>query len=388
MKVLWLASWYPNRTDPSNGDFIERHARATAAFTDQLFLIAVVKDTTMQKGHSEIIKTQQGRLSVYTAFYGSSANWGMAEKLLSFRKYFSLQKKIYRQIEVEHGMPDIVHVQVAMNAGLFALHLQSFKKIPYVVTEHWAGYSRKARPNIYEKGSYFLWLSKRILKAAAFFLPVSDELGRTVIQNLVPVNYKVIPNVVDTGLFFYRPVSLPVFRFIHLSYMHYQKNPDGILQACKILKDRGVRFELQMTGSKNEKLERQAADWGLQNEYVFFENAVPYAEVANRMQQASALLLFSRFENLPCVMLEALCCGLPVVSSRVGGIAEVINESNGILVDSENVAQLAAAMETMIHTYASFNREEISAKARRRFNYNVVGKQYLEVYQQVLQQRR
>lgn len=383
MKVLWLASWYPNRTDPSNGDFIERHAYATAAFTDQLFLIAVVKDTTMEKGSTEIIKTQAGRLCVYTAYYGSSR--GIAEKLLSFRKYFSLQKEIYRQIEEEHGRPDIVHVQVAMNAGLFALHLQRFKKIPYVVTEHWAGYSRNARPNIYDKGSYFLWLTKRILKAAAVFLPVSDELGRTVTQNLAPVKYKVVPNVVDTGLFFYRPVLLPVFRFIHLSYMHYQKNPEGMLQACKILKDRGVRFELQMTGSKNEKLELQAADLGLLNEYVFFSNAVPYAEVAHRMQQASALLLFSRFENLPCVMLEALCCGLPVVSSRVGGIAEVINESNGLLVDSENIAQLAAAMEKMIHTYASFNRQQISAMARQRFNYDAVGKQYLELYQQVLQ---
>jgi glycosyltransferase involved in cell wall biosynthesis len=43
-----------------------------------------------------------------------------------------------------------------------------------------------------------------------------------------------------------------------------------------------------------------------------------------------------------------LCCGLPVISSNVGGIPEVISKENGILVQSENIADLAGAMIQMI----------------------------------------
>jgi glycosyltransferase involved in cell wall biosynthesis len=102
------------------------------------------------------------------------------------------------------------------------------------------------------------------------------------------------------------------------------------------------------------------------------------------MQLSSSLLLFSRFENLPCVILEALCCGLPVISSRVGGIPEVIDGENGILVESGNIPDLVTAMIQMIENYAEYNRKLIAEKAIAFFNYNTVGKQYSDIYNTVL----
>jgi glycosyltransferase involved in cell wall biosynthesis len=83
---------------------------------------------------------------------------------------------------------------------------------------------------------------------------------------------------------------------------------------------------------------------------------------------------------LPCVILEALCCGLPVVSSNVGGISEVVNESNGILVEKENVEQLAVAMCRLMDNYSHYNRDTIAMDAAQKFNYDTVAKQYLKVY--------
>jgi glycosyltransferase involved in cell wall biosynthesis len=47
-----------------------------------------------------------------------------------------------------------------------------------------------------------------------------------------------------------------------------------------------------------------------------------------KCKKADAFILFSRHENFPCVVIEALCCGLPVVASNVGGIAEAVDETN------------------------------------------------------------
>ena len=384
MNVVWLASWYPNRTSPTTGDFIERHAKAVAPFIDSLTIIAVIKDSAMPENGVEIIEQKENNISTYIIYYGAGKWSGLVEKMLSFKKYISLQQQLFNKLFDKNLLPDIVHVQVAMKAGLFAKKLKRKYNIPFVLTEHWTGYHPQSKPGLKEQGLYFSWLSKSIIKNASMFLPVSTDLGKTVNQYLLPVAFKVIPNVVDASLFYYLPKPVSKFRFIHLSYLHFQKNPEGILQACKLLKDKGCIFELQLIGRKDEALQLVATELGLLNEFVFFYDAISYPEVANRMQHASALLLFSRFENLPCVMLEALCCGLPVISSRVGGIAEVIVESNGILVENENTIQLAEAMLLLIKNYESYNRLAIAANAQQLYSYQTVGKQIWEVYDAVI----
>jgi glycosyltransferase involved in cell wall biosynthesis len=102
------------------------------------------------------------------------------------------------------------------------------------------------------------------------------------------------------------------------------------------------------------------------------------------MQRASALVLFSRYENLPCVVLEALCCGLPVISSDTGGIKEAVDETNGVLVQSENEKQLSDAMNTMMNDYEKYNREKIAMMATERYKYDTIGRKFYELYDEVL----
>lgn len=214
-------------------------------------------------------------------------------------------------------------------------------------------------------------------------LPVANKLGETVSQ-LTPVEYKVIPNVVDTALFFYKPSVLQKPRFIHPSTMSYVKNPDGILRAAIELHEEGYEFELLMVGGVSDPLLELARKSGGLEQYLFFKKEIPYTRVATEMQNASALILFSRFENLPCVILEALCCGLPVISTDVGGIKEVVNETNGILVDSEDEKALKNALKEMIENYHLFDRKKIALDSTETFAYNTIGMQILDTYKQVL----
>ncbi|MCW3089747.1 MAG: hypothetical protein JWP81_816 [Ferruginibacter sp.] len=381
--VLWLPSWYPSRVDSFAGDFVERHAMAVSRFAN-VTVLYVVKDEKLANNTVEIEKNTALNFTVYKVYYGRSG-WGRRlEQFFSFKKYKRLQKDLYRQIVKEDGPPEIVHVQVAMKAGLLALWLKEKYHIPFVVTEHWSGYNPRTEPNIYHGNRLIKALTKKILNKADLFLPVSQNLGNMVNQHFTSVRYNVVPNTVDTRIFHYRPAAMNCFRFIHPSTMIDIKNPDGILMACKIVKESGYDFELLMIGNKEERLVLLSDKMGLAKQ-VFFKAAVPYEEVARQMQQSSALLLFSYFENLPCVVLEALCCGLPVVCSRVGGIPELIDEENGIMVESANTAALAGAMMKMMDTYAVYNRSAIAAKATDLFNYATVGKKYADFYNAILE---
>jgi glycosyltransferase involved in cell wall biosynthesis len=380
MKVLWLASWYPNRLDHFTGDFIQRHARAVSKFCE-VEVIYVKKDESLPANTSEIKRQLSGNLAEQVIYYNSrSTSVGIIDRFISFLNYKKHFRQAIGRYISEQGKPSCIHVHVAMNAGVAALEAKKKWNIPFFVTEHWVGYYRECVPSIYDKDPLFRKMNKAVLENAALFFPVSIGLGETVQANFAGIPFKAIPNTVDTGIFFYKPASIPRFRFIHISYMNYQKNPDGIMAAAANLRDQGYDFELFMLGNDTPDLRAMANKYGLLDTHVFFRDAVPYPQVAVEMQRSSALVLFSRFENLPCVILEALCCGLPVISTNFGGIPEVVNGENGLLVESGNIQQLTDAMCTMIDGYAGFNRERIAASATALFNYDTVGKMIVEYY--------
>ena len=379
--VLWLVSWYPGKTDQFDGDFIERQAKAVSAFCP-VIVIFISKDISLKKGEEIIEKSVESNLTVYRGYYSPSV-FSFSEKIISNFRYYFLQKKIFSQVKKEKGLPGLVHVHVAFKAGLFARYLKRKFNIPYIITEHWSGYYLKSPNNIYDAGFVSIHLTKRIINGASLLLPVAKKLGKA-INDFSPIKSLVIPNVVNTDLFFYKPVNLDKIRFIHPSGMSDIKNPEGIVKAAIDLHKDGYEFELFMVGGESGQVRKMAEESGGLNKYLFLEKEISYEEVASEMQHSSALVLFSRFESLPCVILEALCCGLPVISSDVGGISEVIEQTNGILVESENEEQLKMAMKKMIDNYHCYDQERIAGDANLRFNYSVVGNSIFNTYEKVL----
>lgn len=379
--VLVLPSWYPNKTAPFEGDFIQRHVHAIGLQKKQ-YVIFVVKDKNGTITNDVTIEQSvTGNITELICYYRPfKTGIGIADKLISHAQYLRVYKKLITAFIKANGLPAVVHVHVALKAGILAKWLKKKFLLPYLVTEHWSGYFPGSKLNIYEANPVLRNSNKTILQQANIIVPVTKNLGETISAYFVPVKYEVIPNVVNTALFYYKPCNPEKFRFIHPSGMDEMKNPAGILKACKLVKEKGYEFELLMLGKIDEVLIKAAADLDI-SDRVSFIDAIPYEKVAVQMQQSSALLLFSWFESLPCVILEALCCGLPVISSDVGGISEVIDSTNGSLVEAGNVEQLAAAMCGLIDKNAQYNRKDIAFKATEKFNYTTVGKQYVSLYE-------
>jgi glycosyltransferase involved in cell wall biosynthesis len=101
---------------------------------------------------------------------------------------------------------------------------------------------------------------------------------------------------------------------------------------------------------------------------------------------ADAFIIPSKNENLPNVMLESLICGTPVISFKIGGIAEVIDDGfNGIFALDISAFHLAEAIKKFIANKNSFDSEEIRKHAIQKFSTRKQGSSYIDLYNSLLQ---
>ena len=100
---------------------------------------------------------------------------------------------------------------------------------------------------------------------------------------------------------------------------------------------------------------------------------------------ADVLVIPSREDNLPNVMLEALCCGTPVIAFNNGGMQEIVqNGVNGILVAEQDSQKLAEAIETFFQSISNFNKTAISAHAGQLFAPNKQAEAHIQLYTRLL----
>ncbi|WP_132054841.1 glycosyltransferase [Pseudocnuella soli] len=188
-----------------------------------------------------------------------------------------------------------------------------------------------------------------------------------------------IHNLVETDLFSFEPKINAQYTFIHVSSLTEQKNISGILAAFTQLAIKNKNWKLNLVGPANEALRQKIAESGLQQN-VRISGELAYEEVAEQMKAADAFVLFSRHENFPCVVVEALCCGLPVVASDVAGIGEAVNKSNGLLVPEGDSNALCTALEHMLGQHFRYDRRKIADEASEKYSVKTIGSQIFNLY--------
>jgi glycosyltransferase involved in cell wall biosynthesis len=282
-----------------------------------------------------------------------------------------------------NGKPDLVHVHVPVKAGAIALRMRRLHGVPFVVTEHTSAYFQHIENNFFTRSRLFKLVTKRSFAKAEAVISVSNWLLNRLKELFSIKQTKLIRNAVDTGLFFPVAVNSNVPHFIHVSMMLPLKNVNGILEALALLNRVNSNWQMSFIGPSNDEYILLAKELGLENQ-VLWKGAMNYAGVAKEMQQADVLVHFSKYENLPCVVNEALCCGLPVISSNVGGIAELVHENNGILVENGNIQELANALLSYLRQPERFHKDMISKEVADAFSYQTIGKQLYDFYREVL----
>ena len=379
--ILYLPSWYPSDVDVFTGDFIQRHALALSLFMP-VHVVFIVKDKNKTPAKAIRIEEKTTGNLIETIIYYTSKNYriGFIEKLMSIRKYNSVYKRFFSKWISQNGKPTAVHVHVPYKAGLIALWLKEKYNLDYYVTEHWAGYDKTNTDNFFTRPASFRFITKKIIGNSKNVICVSGDLASKLNSITPTIKTKVIPNAVNEKLFYFERKTHQRFKFIHhVSSWRGQKNTTGLIKVLSEFYKKRQDWECIMYGPIQPDLAELITTLGLVN-HIKFTGEISYEKVGEIVRSASVFITFSNYENQPCSILEALCCGVPVIATKVGGIPEIINSQNGILVEPKNELQLFHAIQTIMEEYNNYNQQAIAEDSKNKYSFYKVGKQLSLLY--------
>ena len=150
--------------------------------------------------------------------------------------------------------------------------------------------------------------------------------------------------------------------------------------------DRNVELRLIGDGPEQSNLAALASKLGI-SERVVWLGKLDRPGVVSEMQRAQAIAVSSRYETFGVVLIEALACGKPVVSTKSGGPEEIVDEKNGLLVPLNNVDEMARALTEMRRHAGRYDPNRIRGRCLARFSPEVVTSSLLRVYGRALENR-
>ena len=219
---------------------------------------------------------------------------------------------------------------------------------------------------------------RRLARAAAFIVTVSDMTHGHVtglVGERLSGKIRRLYNGIDLEAILSRraPASAPgPLRLLCVARLVEKKGVDVLLDACAALRAAGGDFRLDIIGDGvlAPQLRQRSVDLGLDT-VVTFRGALPHEQVVAQMQACDLFVLPCRvaadgdMDTLPTVLLEAMACGVPCLSTPIAGVGEIIADGEtGCLVAPGDARQLAAAITRLIHEPAT--RLRMGRAARRR----------------------
>ena len=358
MKVLYLTPWYPSKEDAMAGLFVQKHV-------------------------------------------DSVRNQGVDVRVLHSQTWGGLLRG-WQQLKREWGLPDVVQLNVIQKQGVLALWLKRKYKIPYIIIEHWSGYLPE-NGQLMQMPAYKRRLYARIANKASVLLCVSNRLADAMRQcGVTNTDCRKINNVVDE--FFYDKVESRKSKverssalgsainsvgskktLLHVScFDERAKNVKGLLRAARMLAYRRLDWQLVLvgTGVDYQEVRAYADELTFPEGLLQWRGELPPRQVAEELAQADIFVLPSNYENAPVVISESLARGVPIISTRAGGIPEMVSSECGILVPPRDDQALTEAMATMLDHCSEYNRDTIR-QAGQQYSYQAVGSQLANIYREV-----
>ncbi len=260
-----------------------------------------------------------------------------------------------------------VHVHFANRATHTAFFIKKLSGICYSFTAHAQDFLIDF-PNRALLGE--------LIQESAFVVAVSDWSRQKLIQEFPEAAAKIhrVHNGIDTSLFKgpERRKTVGELRIVSVGRLIEFKGFHDLIEACSLLKEQGISFSCQIVGEGawRERLEKQAQDRGLEGQITFL-GARTQQDIQSLLGENDIFALaccvdaMGACDVLPTVITEAMAMGLPVVSTRLAGVEELVTDGvTGLLSAPGEPRALANNLARLAKDPS--RRQEMGMEGRRR----------------------
>lgn len=297
------------------------------------------------------------------------------------KRWVAIVRSMFAQYVEKYGRPDIIHAHCAKWAGYAAMLISREYGIPYVITEHLSKTIFDVEFRLVGNTPWQIPLLTEAYQHAAKVLSVSDELPeRLSVYFGKDYQWETVSNIVDTLFYQYRqrePLQGRAFRFCCLANYIPLKGYDVLFSAFRKLRKEGLNVELHIAGRGTDtaSCRNQLTDG------MFTHGLMDRQAVRQLLYVSDALVLASRSEAQPLVLLEAMSTGIPVVSTEV--IPQNLRLEGGcFIVPVDNADALADAMKHVAET--PIDGQQISQQVAQLASARVVGERLEKVFKEAI----
>jgi len=357
LRILTLATCFPNPVDPIPGTFIRSRLQNMTPGAD-IWVVAPIPALNYSKlRHGGAIAGGIPSYEEDGALRVSHPRWFYPPLGGLFNAFFLFVQLIRPIRRLRVGFPfQLIDAHFGYPEGIAAALLSIVFRRPFTVTLRGSEVDHAAKP-VRRLG--MAWALRR----AALVIAVSERLRQFSLELGVDERRTaLIPNGVDSGVFYPRDREAlrralgigPSQRLIvSAGALVELKGHHRTIAAVKRLLDQGIPVQLRIAGGAGPHenvIRRQIAELSL-GEHVHLLGALPPDRLAELMCAADVFCLASRREGWPNVVQEALACGTPVVATNVGAVPAMLPAATyGLVVPPNDPAPLAAALGQALNT--------------------------------------
>lgn len=242
--------------------------------------------------------------------------------MIKLTKEFIKEKKI-----------NLIHAHMTDAMVIAVIMKFFFPKLNIVFTSHNTTFGSKVR-------NVLIYLLKPFRSIDILF---SEEQLTSIYKNV----HKVIPNGINTKPYQIKPEKFERFTFLSVGRLDEAKNHLHLVDCAKVLSDKNIDFEILIAGegSLRPQIEDKISKYKLEDKVKLLGIRKDIVEL---MSKAHVFVMPSLWEGLPIVLLEAGASSLPCISTPVGTIRSLLNDSNSYLTDNKHFSE---KMEYVYNNY-------------------------------------
>lgn len=253
----------------------------------------------------------------------------LEERNITFAPIRELTVKEVKRV-IEEQQPDIIHAHDMRASFIVALACGKIPLISHIHNNAFdsRGISKKSIAYFYAglKAKHIFWVSDSSFEGYAFhrFL----EKKSTVLYNII--------NIEELYDKMHKDLKEYDYDVVYLGRLTHQKNPQRLISILKIVIENfpGIKIAIIGTGDLEDETKRLVKECGLLNNISFLGFQSNPLKI---LHDSKVMIMSSRWEGTPMCALEAMALGVPIVSTPVDGLKDIVRSGeNGYLSDDDN----------------------------------------------------